>query len=76
MCVCVQKDAPTPDVRRHAQHGQKEGGITTSKLVPDARTTMTLRDLTSEIEWDRVLYSWYGRALLYEDAFGTLSLRG
>ena len=64
MCVCVQKDAPTPDVRRHAQHGQKEGGITTSKLVPDARTTMTLMELTSEIEWDRVLYHWCGRALL------------
>ena len=28
---------------------------------------MTLRDLTSEIEWDRVLYSWYGRALLSKD---------
>ena len=47
----------------HYARQQKEGGITTSKLVPDARTTMTLRDLTSEVEWDRVLYSWYGRAL-------------
>ena len=48
----------------HRARQQKEGGITTSKLVPDARTTMTRRDLTSEVEWDRVLYSWYGRALL------------
>ena len=39
------------------QDSKKEGDITTSKLVPDARTTMTLRDLTSEVEWDRVLYS-------------------
>ena len=56
---------------RHTQRQQKEGGITTSKLVPDARTTMTRRDLTSEFEWDRVLYSWYGRALFSEAKLGT-----
>ena len=53
----------------HYARQQKEGGITTSKLVPDARTTMTLRDLTSEFEWDRVLYSWYGRARYNDDTW-------
>ena len=48
---------------------QKEGDTTTSKLVPDARTTIALTDLTSEFEWDRVLYCWYGRALLLMPAF-------
>ena len=50
----------------HARGWQKEGDTTTSKLVPDARTTIALMDLTSEFEWDRVLYHWCGRALLYE----------
>ena len=53
--------------RSTAASQQKEGDITTSKLVPDARTTMTLTDLTSEVEWDRVLYCWYGRALLLSE---------
>ena len=57
----------------HRARQQKEGGITTSKLVPDARTTMTRRDLTSEVEWDRVLYSWYGRALSLKGELCTLS---
>ena len=48
-CVCA-KGRPRRPLWRHARHGQKEGGITTSKLVPDARTTMNLRDLTSEVE--------------------------
>ena len=34
---------------------------------------MTLTDLTSEVEWDRVLYYWYGRALLMTDELRTLS---
>ena len=66
-----QKKTPGRGERGTHSASKREGDITTSKLVPDARTTMTRTDLTSEFEWDRVLYRWYGRALLSTDKLGT-----